>query len=318
MTDSVGTLKRIVENVEKVIVGKREAIELALIALICDGHVLIEDVPGVGKTGLVSSIAKSIDASFKRIQFTPDVLPSDITGFSIFNQKTGEFEYRPGAIMSQIILADEINRTSPKTQASLLEVMEENQVTVDGVTYKVPRPFMVLATQNPVEYLGTFPLPEAQIDRFLMKISIGYPLPSEESLILSRFQYENPLDSLSPVAGSNDILSIQSKVREVYVHKSLNNYIVDIIGKTRNHPDVLLGSSTRGSLALFRAAQAWALYNNRNYVIPDDIKKMTIPVLSHRIILKQEAKLKKITQEDVLLGILDKTTVPVVDYNDKK
>ncbi len=319
MADSVEIMKRIVENVEKVIVGKREVIELSLAALVCDGHILIEDVPGVGKTGLVSSIAKSINVSFKRIQFTPDVLPSDITGFSVYNQKTGDFEYREGAIMSSLVLADEINRTSPKTQASLLEAMEENQVTVDGVTHKLPKPFMVLATQNPVEYLGTFPLPEAQIDRFFMKISIGYPLFSEESYILTRFQYSNPLDTLTPVADSADILSIQEQVRKIFVHKSLNNYIVDIVRKTRNNPDILLGSSTRGSLALFRAAQAWAMYNGRPFITPDDIKKMVIPVLSHRIILRQEAKLKKITQENLLHSILETTRVPITDYStDKK
>jgi len=311
--NSVNILKLIVENVEKVIIGKRESIELAVIALACEGHVLIEDVPGVGKTGLVSSISKSIDATFKRIQFTPDVLPSDITGFSIFNQKTGEFEYRPGAVMSNIILADEINRTSPKTQSSLLEVMEENQVTVDGVTYKIPKPFMVLATQNPVEYLGTFPLPEAQIDRFFMKISIGYPSMADESEILSRFQYENPLDKLKPVATCEDIIDIQNKIKEIHVDKSLNDYIVSIVSKTRNHPEVALGSSTRGSLSLFKAAQGWAFYNGRNYVIPDDIIKMTVPVLSHRIILKQEAKLKKVTANDILASILKNTAVPVVE-----
>jgi MoxR-like ATPase len=318
MSDSVQILKKIVENVEKVIVGKRNAVELTLISLVCHGHVLIEDVPGVGKTSLVSSIAKSVNASFKRIQFTPDILPSDITGFSIYNQKTSEFEYRPGAIMSHIILADEINRTSPKTQASLLEVMEENQVTVDGVTYKVPQPFMVLATQNPVEYLGTYPLPEAQLDRFFMKISIGYPAAGEESQILSRFQHASPLESLSPVADSADILRIQEEAKNVHVDKSLNNYIVDIVGHTRKHPDITLGASPRGSLSLFRAAQAWAFYNERNFVLPDDIKKIAVPVLSHRIILKQEAKLKKITANEILESILGKVNVPVVNYDDKK
>jgi len=316
MDNSLQVLHNIVSNVEKVIVGKRNAIELVLISLICDGHVLIEDVPGVGKTGLVSAISKSINASFKRIQFTPDVLPSDITGFSIYNPKTGQFEFRPGAVMSHLVLADEINRTSPKTQASLLEVMEEKQVTVDGVTHKLPSPFMVLATQNPVEYLGTFPLPEAQIDRFFMKISIGYPLPGEESKILARYQHSNPLDSLAPVAECSDILAIQQEVRKVHVDESLNNYIVSIVSKTRNHPDVALGVSPRGSLALFRAAQAWALYNQRDYVIPDDIKRMVIPVLSHRIMLKQDAKLKKVSAEDILSSIVNSTRVPVVKSND--
>lgn len=318
MSDSVKLLEGIVQNVEKVIVGKRSAIELTLISLICNGHVLIEDVPGVGKTSLVSSVAKSMNASFKRIQFTPDILPSDITGFSVYNQKNGEFEYRTGAIMSQIILADEINRTSPKTQASLLEVMEESQVTVDGVTHQVPKPFMVLATQNPVEYLGTYPLPEAQIDRFFMKITIGYPQHSEEADILSRFQQGNPVATLQPVADGSEILAIQEEVKQIHVDRSLNNYIVDIVSETRKHPDVVLGSSPRGSLALFRASQAWAFYNRRNYVIPEDIKKMAVPVLSHRIILRQEAKLKKISPEDIIASILGRTRVPVVDYHGKK
>lgn len=318
MNNSVSILKSIVNNVENVIVGKKKPIELALISLICNGHVLIEDVPGVGKTILASSLAKSISASFKRIQFTPDILPSDITGFSMFNQKTGEFEYRAGAVMSQLVLADEINRTSPKTQASLLEVMEENQVTVDGTTHRVPKPFMVLATQNPVEYLGTFPLPEAQLDRFFMKISIGYPTTGEESYILSRFQLNNPMESLKPVASGDDIISIQEELKNVYVDKTLNNYIVDIVGYTRRNNDIVLGSSPRGSLALFRASQAWAFYNGRNYVIPEDVKMMVVPVLSHRIVLKQEAKLKKITSSDILESIVEKIKVPVVDNYDKK
>lgn len=315
MDNSMKILRKIVDNVENVIVGKRYAIELAVITLICNGHVLIEDVPGVGKTSLVSALAKSLNATFKRIQFTPDVLPSDITGFSIFNQKTCEFEYRPGSIMSQIILADEINRTSPKTQASLLEVMEENQVTVDGMTYKVPRPFMVLATQNPVEYLGTYPLPEAQIDRFFMKISIGYPSAGEEAHILSRFKQNNPLDTLLPVAESEDIIALQEEIKSIHVDKSLGSYIVDIVGQTRKHPDVSLGSSPRGSLSLFRASQAWAFYSGRNYVLPDDIKKMVTPVLSHRIILKQEAKLKKINPEDILNTIVGKIHVPILQQS---
>jgi MoxR-like ATPase len=318
MGESVHVLRKIVDNIEKVIVGKRNAIDLTLIALLCNGHVLIEDVPGVGKTSLVSAIAKSINASFKRIQFTPDILPSDITGFSIFNQKTGDFEYRQGSIMSQIILADEINRTSPKTQASLLEVMEENQVTVDGVTYKMQKPFMVLATQNPIEYVGTFPLPEAQLDRFFMKISLGYPDAGEECHILSKFQHESPLETLKPVVESSEIIAIQDEIKNVYVDKSLSNYIVNIVGQTRKHPNIILGSSPRGSLSLFRAAQAWAYYNERNYVLPDDIIKVAIPVLSHRIILKQEAKLNKISASHILDSIIYQTKVPVVDKNEKK
>lgn len=318
MNNSIKLLENIVDNVERVIIGKRTAVELTLISLMCNGHVLIEDVPGVGKTSLVSSIAKSINASFKRIQFTPDILPSDITGFSIYNQKTGEFEYRAGAVMSQIILADEINRTSPKTQASLLEVMEETQVTVDGVTYEIPRPFMVLATQNPVEYLGTYPLPEAQIDRFFMKISIGYPSSSEEAKMLSRFRNGNPISELKPVADSKDILEIQHQVKQIYVDESLNNYIVEIVRETRNHADIVLGSSPRGSLALFRASQAWAFYKGRNYIVPEDIKMMAVPVLSHRLILRQEAKLKKVTSEDIINSIIENIRVPVVIYNEKK
>jgi MoxR-like ATPase len=309
--EKIEVLRKIIENIEKVIVGKREPIELAVVALICEGHVLIEDVPGVGKTALVSSLAKSIDATFKRIQFTPDVLPSDITGFSIFNQKTNEFEFKPGAIMSQIILADEINRTSPKSQASLLEAMEEEQVTVDGVTYPLKKPFMVLATQNPIEYLGTFPLPEAQIDRFLMKIHIGYPSPDDENSILERYRTEDPLRGLSHVTDSDTILTIQREVREVHVDKSINDYIIQIVGKTRSNSDILLGASTRGALSLLRASQGWAYYSGRNYVIPDDVKKMAVPVLAHRLILKQEFKLKKRKASNVLNDILLDTDVPV-------
>lgn len=311
MDTALHTFKGIISNVEKVILGKQEAVELALIALACGGHVLIEDVPGVGKTSLVSSVAKSIACSFKRIQFTPDILPSDITGFSIYNPKTGEFEFKAGAVMSNIVLADEINRTSPKTQASLLEVMEEHQVTVDDVTYKVPEPFMVLATQNPVEYLGTYPLPEAQLDRFTLKISLGYPSPADESLILSRFKTDNPLVTLEPVADGNYVLYLQKLIREIHVDESLNRYIVDIVVATRKHPDVVLGASPRGSLNLFRASQAWAFYNGRDFVLPDDIKKMVLPVLSHRIFLKQEAKLKKISAEDILRDIVKNVKVPV-------
>lgn len=312
MKDIANILERIVDNVENVIIGKREAVELVVISLACNGHVLIEDIPGVGKTSLVSALAKSINASFKRIQFTPDILPSDITGFTMFNQKTREFEYRHGSIMSQIILADEINRTSPKTQASLLEVMEENQVTVDGTTYKVPKPFMVLATQNPIEYLGTYPLPEAQLDRFLMKISIGYPKNEDESRILANLQYENPLNNLSFVADSSDIIWVQEEIKKIHLDESLRNYIVAIVEKTRNHPDVVIGSSIRGSISLFRAAQAWAFYNSRNYVIPDDIIKMMVPVLSHRLVLSQGAKLKKIGPEDILKDIVQSVRVPMV------
>ena len=311
-------LKKIADNVENVIVGKRNAVELAIISLISNGHVLLEDVPGVGKTSLVSSLAKSISASFKRIQFTPDVLPSDITGFSIFNQKTGEFEFRPGTAMCQILLADEINRTSPKTQSSLLEIMEEHQVTVDGTTYKLPKPFMVLATQNPIEYIGTYPLPEAQMDRFFIKISLGYPQQGEEVYILSRFLEDNPLDTLEAVATSDDILQIQKDVKQVYIDKTLKNYVVDIVSMTRKHQYIALGASPRGSIAVCRAAQAWAYFNGRAFVIPEDIKKMLLPTLSHRLVLKQEAKLKKMSSSDILTSIIDKVYIRMVDNYEKK
>lgn len=318
MSDNSALLKKIVDNVEKVIVGKRNAIELTLVALICDGHVLLEDVPGVGKTSLVSALAKSVSASFKRIQFTPDVLPSDITGFSIYNQKTCEFEYRAGNAMCQILLADEINRTSPKTQSSLLEIMEEKQVTVDGTTYKLPKPFMVLATQNPIEYIGTYPLPEAQMDRFFLKISLGYPQPGEEVFILSRFLQDNPLEALEPVVDSTDIVNMQNEVKQIYIDKTLKNYVVDIVNLTRKNEYIALGSSPRGSLAVCRAAQAWAYYCGRDYVLPEDIKKMLIPTLSHRILLKQEAKLKKMSALDILSTIIDKVFIPLVDNYEKK
>lgn len=312
MSATQNTVNRIVDNVEKVIIGKRTAIELTLTSLICEGHVLIEDVPGVGKTGLVSAIAKSINAEFRRIQFTPDVLPSDITGFSVFNQKTCEFSYRPGAVMCNILLADEINRTSPKTQSSLLEAMEEKQVTVDGVTHSIPRPFLVLATQNPVEYLGTNPLPEAQVDRFFLRVSLGYPSAAEESTILSRYRLESPLDTLQPVATVEDILEAQQEVREIYVGTDVNDYIVAIVRATRTHDFVRLGASPRGSLFLYRGAQAVALMNGRDYVVPDDVKKILVPVLAHRISLKQEARQKGVTAQDILGAILRGVRVPVV------
>jgi len=312
MTDAKKLIDALQENMEKVIIGKKEAIELVIIALISGGHVLIEDVPGVGKTTMVSSLARSLNLTFNRIQFTPDVLPSDITGFSMYNFKTGEMEFHKGAVMSQLILADEINRTSPKTQSSLLEVMSEYQVTVDGQTYPVPRPFMVLATQNPIEYIGTFPLPEAQLDRFFIKISMGYPSKREEMLILSRFQTENPLDQLTPIAEPDDILDIQEQVKAVKVHESIREYIASIVAMTREHPDLSLGASPRGAIFLMRASQAHALLRNRDYVIPDDVQDMLIPVLSHRLILKPESRLKEMTTERVLKSILNSVYVPVI------
>jgi len=298
-------LRNIADNVEKVIVGKREQIELVICALLCRGHVLIEDVPGVGKTSLVSALARSVGCSFKRIQFTPDILPSDITGFSMFNQKTGEFEYRNGAVMSQIILADEINRTSPKTQASLLEAMEESRVTVDGTTYDLPKPFIVLATQNPVEYLGTYPLPEAQLDRFFVKVTLGYPDFAEESRILTKHAAQvSPMDTLEAVASADDILTMQKMVADVYVDPKINDYIVTIVTMTRNDEGVALGGSPRASICMYKAAQANAFLAGRDYVVPDDVQKMAAHVLEHRILMKQEAKLKRITPAKVIEKVL--------------
>ena len=297
---AVQAMKRVINNVEKIIVGKQYAVSLVMATLACKGHVLIEDVPGVGKTSLVAALARSVDGSFKRIQFTPDILPSDITGYSAFSPKTGEFEYRPGAVMSQFVLADEINRTSPKTQSSLLEVMEENQVTVDGLTHRVPSPFMVLATQNPVDYLGTFALPEAQLDRFFMKITLGYPDEAAEGRMLERFKGKSPMDELTPVATGPDIAAIQDLVEQIHVHPEINKFILTVTRHTREDADIMLGASPRASICLFKASQAWALYNGRDYVIPDDVVEMAPHVLSHRILMKQEASIKKITVFDVL------------------
>ena len=309
---SVGELiSRIADNIQKVIVGKRTAIEQVIVALVSGGHVLIEDVPGVGKTSLVSALSKSISCTFRRIQFTPDVLPTDVTGFSMYNIKDNAFEFRPGAVMSQIVLADEINRTSPKTQSSLLEAMEEGQVTVDGKSYALPSPFMVLATQNPIEYLGTFPLPEAQLDRFLMKVSLGYPQPDEELFMLDRFSADTPLRDLSAVTSPEEIMSAKEIVRSVFIDPAVRKYIIQIIRATRNHQDVILGISPRGSLALYRASQAWACCRGRDYCTPDDVKEMAFPVLSHRLKLRQDARLRNLQPEAIISGILDSTYVPV-------
>ena len=302
-------LRRIVGNVEKVIVGKREAIELSLLALLCGGHILVEDVPGVGKTSLASALSRSLHCSFRRIQFTPDIMPSDITGFSLYNQKTGDFEYRQGLIFSSLILADEINRASPKTQASLLEAMEENQVTVDGVTYPMAKPFMVMATQNPADFVGTYPLPEAQMDRFLMRISLGYPEFMDERDILRRFKEEDP--EVKPVARVEEIIALQQAVRKVHVEDSLYDYFVYIAGATRRHADVALGVSPRGTMSLFHTAQARALCMGRDYVTPDDVKPLTEPVLAHRIVLKPESKLRRVTAAQVLADILGRVPVPM-------
>ncbi len=299
------------QNIRRVIVGKDDAIELMLIALICRGHVLIEDVPGVGKTTMVSALAKSLQCSLKRIQFTPDVTPSDVTGFTMVNMKTGEMEFKPGAVMSQIVLADEINRTSPKTQSSLLEVMEEGQVTVDGVTHALPRPFMVLATQNPVDFVGTYPLPEAQMDRFFLRIAIGYPTVEEEMDVLERYTGQvSPLQTLMPVCGAEEIISLQEQLGTVYASPEARNYVATIAAMTRNHGALQLGASPRGAIALLRAAQACALLSGRDYVLPDDIRHMALPVLSHRLILTPEARMKGVSAPQVLSQLLDSIPVP--------
>ena len=304
-------INRISDNIEEVIIGKRTAVEQIVISLICQGHVLIEDVPGVGKTTLVSAMSRSIACTYRRIQFTPDVMPSDITGFSMYNMKSDEFEYRSGAVMSQIVLADEINRSPPKTQAALLEAMEERQVTVDGETLLLPLPFMVLATQNPIEYLGTYPLPEAQLDRFFMKVTLGYPDAAEECVILSKYAVEQPIEKLYPVTDANEILDAADSVRKVFIDPAVGRYIVEIIRRTRNNEYAALGVSPRGSLALQLAAQAWACCNGRDYCLPDDVKKMAVPVLSHRIKLRQDAKLKNIKPEKVIKQVLLDTSVPI-------
>ncbi len=277
--------QKIVQNMEKVMVGKTEAVNLAVIALISQGHLLIEDAPGVGKTMLARSLAKSINGSFKRIQFTPDILPGDITGVTVYNQKTADFEYRPGPIMAQVLLADEINRATPKVQSALLEAMGEQQITVDGVTRPMPAPFHVLATQNPLEYEGTFPLPEAQLDRFLLRINIGYPAADEEIAIIERQRYVHPIEELKHVVDAADVLTLQEAVKEVYVDDLVKQYIVALVGATRNHPSAFLGSSPRGSLALFRTAQARALLEGRDFVMPDDVKALAAPALAHRCLI---------------------------------
>jgi len=306
---AVHCMQQVINNVEKIIVGKRYAVSLVMATLACRGHVLIEDVPGVGKTSLVAALARSVNGSFKRIQFTPDIMPSDITGYSAFSPKTGEFEYRPGAVMSQFVLADEINRTSPKTQSSLLEVMEENQVTVDGQTYRVPSPFIVLATQNPVEYLGTYALPEAQLDRFFMKITLGYPDDKEESKMLDRFKGRSPMDELRPVAEGADIIAIQSLAEQIHVDSDINQFIVTISRYTRQQEDIQLGASPRASLCLFKAAQAWALYNGRDFVVPDDVIQMAPHILEHRILMKQEAAIKKVRATDIIEKAIKLATI---------
>ena len=300
------------QSVGKVIIGKQDAVDLLLIALLCRGHVLIEDVPGVGKTTLVSALARSLDCSFKRIQFTPDITPSDITGFTMANFKTGELEFHKGMIMSQIVLADEINRTSPKTQSSLLEAMEEGQVTVDGVTYRMPQPFIVLATQNPIDFVGTYPLPEAQLDRFFMRISIGYPSLDEESAIIERFtQGARPMETVSPICTAQDVLAMQEKVNGVYVSREIRSYVSQLAAASRRYGAFTLGVSTRAAIALTHAAQARALLSGSAYVTPEDIQQLAVPVLAHRLVLSPEARMRGITAQRALNSVIGSVQVPV-------
>ena len=302
---------RLIENIGRVIVGKREVIELVLVALLCEGHLLIEDVPGIGKTMLAKATAKSLGCSFKRIQFTPDLLPSDVTGIHYFNQKTSEFQFRPGPIMANIVLADEINRATPRTQSCMLECMQEQQITVDVETILLPRPFLVIATQNPIELEGTFPLPEAQLDRFLLRVRLGYPSEDEEGAILSRFQQENPLDNLTSVIKAAELLELQKQCRQVYIEDSVGGYVTAITRATRNHQGVELGASPRASLSLYLASQALAAIRGRNYVIPDDVKYLAVPTLAHRLIAKTEARLRGRSLESIVGEIVSTVPVPV-------
>lgn len=299
----------VINNVERVIVGKDREVHLVLVALLCKGHVLIEDVPGVGKTVLAKAIARSVGCTFKRIQFTPDLLPSDVTGVSVFNQQRASFEFRPGPIVAQIVLADEINRATPKTQSALLEAMEESQITVDGETHVLPKPFVVLATENPIEYEGTFPLPEAQLDRFLVRLSLGYPGRASEIDILNRQQYSHPLDSLEQAVDVEELIDAQAAVKQVHVDGLIKEYIVDLVESTRRHDDIYLGASPRGSLALYNTTRAWAALQGRDYVIPDDVKDLAEPTLAHRMIVSPAARMKGIDSRAVVREIL--TVVPV-------
>ncbi len=301
--------ERVAANVERVIVGKHAEVRLALVALLCQGHLLIEDVPGTGKTMLAKAIARSLGCSFRRIQFTPDLLPTDVTGLSIYNQKTQEFEFRPGPIVSQIVLADEINRATPKTQSALLECMEERHMTVDGISYQMPDPFLVIATQNPIEYEGTFALPEAQLDRFMLRIRLGYPAPLQEIVILDEQKRTHPLEALPVVAQVDELMEMQAGVREIYVDSAISDYIVRLVNATRTHPDVYLGASPRGSLALYRAGQAYAAISGRDFVIPDDVKILAEPALAHRLIVRTAATIRDVAAGAIVRELLD--VVPV-------
>jgi MoxR-like ATPase len=305
-----GVIERIVANVEQVIIGKRAEVELAVVALLCQGHLLIEDVPGVGKTMLAKSLARSVGCSFRRIQFTPDLLPSDVTGVSVFNQKTTDFEFREGPVFAQLVLVDEINRATPKTQSALLEAMEERQVTVDGVLHPLPRPFLVLATQNPIEYEGTFPLPEAQLDRFLMRLRLGYPSQTDEVAVLDRQQLQHPVDTLDQVVEVDELLGMQEQVKAIYVDPLVSQYIVSVVDATRHHEGVYLGASPRGSLALFRTTQALALLEGRDYVLPDDVKRLAPYALSHRVIVSPASRVKEVSSDQIIEDVLKLVPVP--------
>ncbi|MDX2160659.1 MAG: MoxR family ATPase [bacterium] len=302
--------ERIAHSVGQVILGKRNEIRLMVLGLLSQGHILIEDIPGVGKTMMTKALARSLGCTFSRIQFTPDMLPSDVTGVTIFNPESRKFEFRPGPIISQVVLADEINRATPKTQSALLEAMEERQVTVDGVTYAIQEPFIVLATQNPIEYEGTFPLPEAQLDRFLLRLTLGYPAPAEEMAVLSSQQREHPLSSVFQVVTAEELIQAQTAVRDVYVADEVKRYIIDIVTATRQHPEVSLGSSPRGSLALFRASQTRAAMAGREYVIPDDVKALAEVALSHRIILRPTARIQELSPRAIVQDVLARTPIP--------
>lgn len=310
-TDVAALVQRVIANMEKVIIGKKPQLTLTLVAYLCEGHILLEDVPGVAKTMLARALAKSIGCSFKRIQCTPDLLPTDVTGVSVFNQKSAEFEFRPGPIFAQTLLADEINRATPRTQSALLEAMAERRVTVDGQGYGLRPPFLIIATQNPIDHEGTFPLPEAQLDRFLIRLGLGYPSIEEEARMLQRLQHVHPIDEIGPVAQGPDILAAQEAVRDIHVDDKVRRYILEVVKATREHEDVLLGGSPRASLALYRTAQALAAVAGRGFVLPDDVKKMVPPVLGHRVIMRPEARIRKITPTMVLSRILHEIAAPV-------
>ena len=315
--DLMTLTQKVKRNISSVIVGKAESIDLLLVALICEGHVLIEDVPGVGKTMLARALAISLGGLFKRLQCTPDLLPNDITGVSIFNQADQDFQFRPGPLFVNILLADEINRATPRTQSALLEAMGERQVTVDGTTYPLPKPFMVLATQNPVEYEGTFPLPEAQLDRFLLKVDLGYPTHEEENQILHKLERQHPIEIIEPVVQPEDILKWTTQVWDIHIDQTIRDYMINLVNASRNHPDILLGGSPRATLSLFKACQAFAAIHNRDHVLPDDVKYLAVPVLSHRLLLKPEAELRGTTSVNIVERIIETTPLNLKDQDEK-